>query len=62
MLEVSEVIVQRLKIDRPKRQVFQHIFRSVTSGPHLGNNASMAVPFGGDRNDERVEFPGATQS
>ena len=55
-LEVSEVTMQKLEKSPPKAEFCRPGGGTVTSGPHLGNNASLQAPFGGECKNLRVEF------
>jgi hypothetical protein len=55
-LEVSEVTMQKLGKWLPKAEFCRPGGGTVTSGPHLGNNASAKPPFGGECKNLRVEF------
>jgi LDH2 family malate/lactate/ureidoglycolate dehydrogenase len=55
-LEVSEVTMQKLEKSPLKAEFCQLGGGTVTSGPHLGNNASAKAPFGGECKNLRVEF------
>jgi hypothetical protein len=55
-LEVSEVSMQKLGKSPPKAEFCRLGGGTVTSGPHLGNNASAKAPFGGECKNLRVEF------
>jgi (2R)-3-sulfolactate dehydrogenase (NADP+) len=55
-LEVSEVTMQKLGKSPPKAEFCRLGGGTVTSGPHLGNNASAKAPFGGECKNLRVEF------
>jgi hypothetical protein len=55
-LEVSEVTMQKLEKIASKAEFCRSDGGTVTSGPHLGNNASAKAPFGGECKNLRVEF------
>jgi hypothetical protein len=55
-LKVSEVKVQKPEKSPPKAEFCRPGGGTVTSGPHLGNNASLQAPFGGECKNLRVEF------
>jgi hypothetical protein len=55
-LKVSEVTMQKLEKSSPKAEFCRPGGGTVTSGPHLGNNASLQAPFGGECKNLRVEF------